>query len=150
MSTPTDLYNQDFYTWAMTTAELMRQKQWHEIDWEAVIEEIEGLARRDKRELASRLEILMLHLLKWCAQPQNRQPGHSWRDTIQEQRSQIELVLEDSPSLHRDVDALLSKRYRKARERALDQTGLPDDALPPTCPWSSAQILADDFWPETW
>ena len=150
MSTPTDLYNQDFYTWAMTTAELMRQKQWHEIDWEAVIEEIEGLARRDKRELASRLEILMLHLLKWCAQPQGRQPGHSWRDTIQEQRSQIELVLEDSPSLHHDVDALLSKRYRKARERALDQTGLPEDALPPICPWSSVQILADDFWPETW
>jgi hypothetical protein len=117
MSTPTDLYNQDFYTWAMTTAELMRQKQRHEIDWEAVIEEIEGLARRDKRELASRLETL---------------------------------VLEDSPSLRRDVDTLLSKRYRKARERALDQTGLPEDVLPPTCPWSSAQILADDFWPETW
>jgi hypothetical protein len=150
MPTPTDLYNQDFYTWAMTTAELMRQQQWHEIDWEAVIEEIEGLARRDKRELASRLEILVLHLLKWCAQPQGRQPGHSWRDTIQEQRSQIELVLEDSPSLQRDVDTLLSTRYRKARERALDQTGLPEDALPPTCPWSSAQILDDDFWPETW
>jgi hypothetical protein len=150
MSTPTDLYNQDFYTWAMTTAKLMRQQQWHEIDWEAVIEEIEGLARRDKRELASRLEILVLHLLKWCAQPQGRQPGHSWRDTIQEQRSQIELVLEDSPSLQRDVDTLLSTRYRKARERALDQTGLPEDALPPTCPWSSAQILDDDFWPETW
>jgi hypothetical protein len=31
MSTQTDLYNQDFYTWALTTAELMRQKQWHEI-----------------------------------------------------------------------------------------------------------------------
>jgi hypothetical protein len=150
MSTPTDLYNQDFYTWAMTTAELMRQKQWHEIDWEAVIEEIEGLARRDKRELASRLEILVLHLLKWCAQVQGRQPGHSWRDTIQEQRSQIELVLEDSPSLRRDVDTLLSKRYPKARERALDQTGLPEDILPSTCPWSSMQILADDFWPETW
>ena len=150
MSTPTDLYNQDFYTWAMTTAELMRQQQWHEIDWEAVIEEIEGLARRDKRELASRLELLVLHLLKWCAQPQGRQPGHRWRDTIQEQRSQIELVLEDSPSLRRDVDALLSKRYRKARERTLDQTSLPENTLPPTCPWSSAQILADDFWPETW
>ena len=58
MPTSQDLYNQDFYTWAMTTAKFMRQKQWHEIDWEAVIEEIEGLARRDKRELASRLETL--------------------------------------------------------------------------------------------
>jgi hypothetical protein len=150
MATPTDLYNQDFYTWAMTTAELMRQKKWHEIDWEAVIEEIEGLARRDKRELASRLELLVMHLLKWCAQPQGRQLGHSWRDTIQEQRSQIELLLDDSPSLRREVDVLLTNRYRKARERALDQTGIPDTEVPRTCPWNSAQILADDFWPETW
>jgi hypothetical protein len=59
MPTSQDLYNQDFYTWAMTTAKFMRHKQWHEIDWEAVIEEIEGLARRDKRELASRLETLL-------------------------------------------------------------------------------------------
>ena len=134
----------------MTTAELMRQRRSHEIDWEAVIEEIEGLARRDKRELASRLELLVMQLLKWCTQPQGRQLGHSWRDTIQEQRSEIELVLEDSPSLRREVDALLANRYRKARERALDQTGLPETALPRACPWNSAQILADDFWPATW
>jgi hypothetical protein len=150
MAAATDLYNQDFYTWAMTTAKLMRQKKWHEIDWDAVIEEIEGLARRDKRELASRLELLVMHLLKWCAQPQGRQRGHSWRDTIQEQRSQIELLLDDSPSLRHEVDVLVMNRYRKARERALDQTGLPETAVPRTCPWGSAQILADDFWPETW
>jgi Domain of unknown function DUF29 len=134
----------------MATAKLMRQKKWHEIDWDAVIEEIEGLARRDKRELASRLELLVMHLLKWCAQPQGRQLGHSRRDTIQEQRSQIELLLDDSPSLRCEVDALLTNRYRKARERALDQTGLPDTEVPRTCPWNSAQILSDDFWPETW
>jgi hypothetical protein len=150
MATSPDLYNQDFYTWAMATAKLMRQKKWHEIDWDAVIEEIEGLARRDKRELASRLELLVMHLLKWCAQPQGRQLGHSRRDTIQEQRSQIELLLDDSPSLRCEVDALLTNRYRKARERALDQTGLPDTEVPRTCPWNSAQILSDDFWPETW
>src|SRR5207247_676168 len=116
----------------------------------AVIEEIEGLARRDKRELASRLETLVIHLLKWCAQPQGRQLGHSWRDTIQEQRSQIELVLEDSPSLRHEVDTLLAKRYRKARARALDQTALPETTLPRTCLWRRAQMLADDFWRETW
>ena len=150
MPTSQALHNQDFYTWAVTTARLMRHRQRHEIDWEAVIEEIESLARWDKRGLAGRLEALVIHLLKWCAQPQGRQLGHSWYYTIQGQRSQIELVLEDSSSLRHEVDALLTKRYRKARERALDQTGLPKTALPRTCPWSSTQILADDFWPETW
>jgi hypothetical protein len=150
MAMPPDLYNQNFYIWAMTTSEFMRQKKWREIDWDAVIEEIEGLARRDKRELASRLELLVMHLLHWCAQLQGRQLGHSWRDTIHEQRSEIELLLDDCPSLRREVHALLSQRYRKARERALDQTGLPETALPHTCPRTSAQILSDDFWPETW
>ena len=150
MATPTDLYNQDFYIWAMATAELIHQKRWHEIDWEAVIEEIEALARRDKRELISRLEVLVMHLLQWCAQPQGRESGHSWRDTIQEQRSQIELLLEDSTSLRREVDAILSRRYPKARERALMQIGLPETAMPQTCSWSSTQVLADSFWPEAW
>jgi uncharacterized protein DUF29 len=150
MAKPPDIYNQDFYIWAMTTSELIRQKKWHEIDGDAVIEEIEGLARRDKRELAIRLERLLIHLLKWCAQPQGRQLGHSWRDTIHEQRSEIDLLLDDSSSLRHEVDALLNQRYRKARERALDQTGLHETALPPTCPWTSAQMLGDDFWPESW
>jgi len=73
MPTSQALHNQDFYIWAVTTVRLMRHRQWHEIDWEAVIEEIESLARWDKRELASRLEALVIHLLKWCAQPQGRQ-----------------------------------------------------------------------------
>jgi hypothetical protein len=120
------------------------------IDWEAVIEEIEGLARRDKRALASRLEILVLHLLQWCAQPQGRQLGLSWRGTIQEQRSQIELLLEGSPSLRQEVDATLRQRYRKARERALDQMEIQEPVMPRTCPWESTQILANNFWPETW
>ena len=55
MAKPPDLYNQDFYVWALTTSELMRRKKWLDIDWDVVIEEIAGLAGRNQCELASRL-----------------------------------------------------------------------------------------------
>ena len=59
-----------------------------------VIEEIEGLAGRNQCELASRLDLLVMHLLKWHAEPQGQQLGHSWRDTIDEQRSAFEILLD--------------------------------------------------------
>jgi hypothetical protein len=150
MSMPTNLYDQDFHAWALSTAELIRQKQWHEVDWEAVIEELEGLANRDRLELLHRLEVLVMHLLKWVAQPERRRHGHSWQSTIVEQRHRIEILLENSPSLRRQVEPLLAKGYLHAYKKALLQTRLAKDAFPTTCPWKAAQILDEDFWPETW
>jgi hypothetical protein len=75
-------------------------------------EEIEGVAKRDKRELASRLKGLIMHLLTWCAQPQGRQLGHSWRDALHEQRSRIELVLDNSPSLYHEAPTLITNMQR--------------------------------------
>ncbi len=63
MLTNTDLYNEDFAAWCDTTAALLRAGQWDGIDTEALAEEIESLAKRDRRELESRLEGLVMHLL---------------------------------------------------------------------------------------
>ena len=63
------------------------------------------MGKRDRRELISRMGVLIAHLLKWQYQPSKR--SDSWTDTIEEQRSQIELLLADSPSLrHFLVEAL--------------------------------------------
>jgi hypothetical protein len=148
MGTNTDLYDQDFYAWTQTTAALIRQGKWHEVDPACVAEELESLGKRDRRELGSRLQVLLLHLLKWQAQPGRREQSHSWYDTIVEQRDQIQDLLDDSPSLHPQLPALLGQRYVRARQKALRDTGLPDTALPPHCPWMAAQVLDAAFWPE--
>src|SRR5690242_16183984 len=106
LQTNTDLYTTDFAAWCLTTAQLVRSGQWDAIDLEALAEELEGLARRDKRELERRLETLMVHLLKWQYQPERRVEGHSWSDTIHEQRNQLHLLLRDNPSFRRLVPAL--------------------------------------------
>jgi hypothetical protein len=144
MQTPDTPYDQDFYIWTQTQAALMRQGKWQEVDWEHVAEEIDALGKRDRRELASRLQVLVLHLLKWQYQPEQRRG--SWRRTIGEQRDQLHLLLEDSPSLRPQVPVLLARRYPYAQDKALDETGL--FTLPDTCPFTPEQVLDVNFWPQ--
>jgi hypothetical protein len=148
MGVNTELYDQDFYQWAQTTAALIRQGKWHAVDAEHVAEELESLGKRDRRELGSRLEVLVMHLLKWCYQPEGRESSHSWYDTILEQRGQMQQLLDDSPSLRLQVETLLAHRYARARRRAMGETQLPDTTFPQACPWTTEQVLDDEFWPE--
>ncbi|MEH1781612.1 MAG: DUF29 domain-containing protein [Nostoc sp.] len=59
------LYETDFAVWTEKTVQLIRTGQFGQVDWDAVIEEIESLGRSERRELKSRLEVLLQHLLKW-------------------------------------------------------------------------------------
>ena len=60
-----DLYEQDFYLWIQTTAELLKQGRLTELDLENLIDEIETMGRSEKRALESNLEVLLMHLLKY-------------------------------------------------------------------------------------
>lgn len=73
-------YEKDFYAWAIHNAELIRHGKFSEIDIEHVAEEIESMGRSDKRELMSRLSVLIVHLLKWKYQPVRQ--GNSLRLAI--------------------------------------------------------------------
>jgi hypothetical protein len=63
------LYERDFFAWANQQASLLRAGQFAQADVEHIAEEIESMGRSEKRELLSRLAILLMHLLKWQAQP---------------------------------------------------------------------------------
>jgi hypothetical protein len=143
------LYSQDFYAWCCTTAALIRAGKWYDIDPEALAEEIDSLGRSQKRELGSRVEVLVMHLLKWCYQSRGGEQSHSWYDTILEQRGQIQALLDDNPSLRSQVPDVLSTRYSRARTRAIGETRLHAAAFPETSPWTDAQVLDEAFWPES-
>ena len=119
--TNAEVYESDFYAWCLSTAQLVRTGQWEAIDPEALAEELESLGKSQKRELESRLEGLVMHLLKWAHQPGRRQESHSWYDTIREHRSQITFLLRDNPSLKPQVAPLLAEVYPDARAWALGE-----------------------------
>ena len=104
------------------------------------------MGRRDRNELASRLTVLVSHLLKWQAQPDRR--SSSWSATIREQRKQIGRRLRDSPSLRAVLDEVLEKIYADAREDAAGETGLAEADFPADCPFGSDDVLSNSFLPE--
>ena len=148
MRTSTALYDQDFYAWTQEQAALLREGKWHELDLANLAEEIESLGKRETRELEHRLEVLVLHLLKWRYQPDKRRTGHSWEDTIREQRRRLARLLTQNRTLRDTVPSVLDESYAYVRARASRQTRLPLITFPETCPWNHKQVLDTDFWPD--
>ena len=125
-------YEEDFVLWTKRQAALIRARKLDLVDWENVAEEIESLGISDRRELGGRLEVLMMHLLKWQFQPMHR--SRSWRSTIRSQRGRIERVLKQSPSLRREVAELSREEYAAAREAASADTVLRSAPSRNRCP----------------
>jgi hypothetical protein len=137
----------DFNSWITQTTQLLRENRWHEIDMAQLIEEMEDLGRSERRGITSQLTRLLLHLLKWQHQPQRR--SDSWLDSITDARTQVELALEDSPSLGNYPAEQLEESYQRARRQAAKQTRLEISAFPNTCPYSVELVLSEDWLPES-
>ncbi|MBF0609243.1 MAG: DUF29 domain-containing protein [Candidatus Magnetobacterium sp. LHC-1] len=144
--TASSLYEIDFYQWAFHNADLLRQGRLTEIDLENIAEELEDMARSSKRELFSRLVVLIMHLLKWQYQPKRR--CESWSTTIGNQRTDLELLLADNPSLKNNIETVIDKEFITAKRRFEKETGISARVLPETCLYTFEQLMDYDFWPE--
>jgi hypothetical protein len=140
------LYSTDFSTWISQTAQLLRERRWHDIDVANLIDEVEDLGKSERRAIDSQLTRLLLHLLKWQYQPQRR--SDSWLDSITDARTQIDLAIKDSPSLKGYPAEQLEESYRRARRQAAIQTKLEIAAFPETCQYSLDLVLTEDWLPE--
>jgi len=138
-------YEQDFHAWSQAQADLLRARRFEALDLDHLIEELEGMGARERRELISRLKVLLAHLLKWQYQPHLR--SRSWAATIKEQRLSLETLLEDNPSLRASMDQHVQKAYRMARLLAVKETNLEEHTFPEACPYSLDEIETEDFFP---
>lgn len=142
----TTLYEQDFWLWTQAMAEALKSGNFSQLDLENLAEEVESLGRSDRRELQSRLTVLLMHLLKWQFQPEMR--SGSWKGTLREQRRRILALLKDSPSLRSFLIESIDDAYKNAREQAADETGLELVTFPLNCPHTIETILDSEFLPE--
>ena len=91
------LYDRDLNLWLETAIAQSKAGNFHNLDVENLVEESEGLTGRDKRG-KNRFIVLLEHLLKRLYVDM-AQKFNGWQRTIWEQHTQIEVLLEQSPSL---------------------------------------------------
>lgn len=139
------LYEQDETAWLEAMAELIRQDRLDEVDYTNLAEYLTDMARRDRREVESRLTVLLAHILKWLYQPDRRSGG--WQGTLIEQRQELEGLVSRGV-LRNHAEAELEDLYAKAVERAAAETGLPAETFPVACPYTLDQLLSAEMLPD--
>jgi hypothetical protein len=137
-------YEHDFYAWTQEQSKHLRTGQLQLIDIKHLAEEIDDMGRAERRELESRLEVLLMHLLKWQFQPSRR--SRSWQLTIKEQRLRLQKHLKQNPSLKAAIVDVFEDAYQLAVISAEKETGL--DIFPDICPYADQQVLLDGFLPD--
>ena len=145
------LYDRDFFEWTARSAQLLREGRFAEVDAGHLAEEIEDVGKRDQREVRHRLKVLLVHLLKWTAQPGLRYTeigASSWLDTIVEQRSQLESIFEQSPSLERHARESFDQVFGKAVKEAVYEARFPRGNFPAECPFAFEQVADQAFLPD--
>ncbi|MCC3437092.1 MAG: DUF29 domain-containing protein [Microcoleus sp. PH2017_40_RAT_O_B] len=140
------LYDTDYLRWIETTVEKLRARDYSNIDWENLIEEIEDMGRSERRSLESNLVVIILHLLKWQFQPDRR--SGSWKASIAEHRRRIRKAVKDSPSLRPYLEEVLAECYADAVEQASAETGLSIETFPQLSVYTSTEVLDSNFLPD--
>ena len=140
-------YDTDIVAWANEQAALLRAGRFSELDIEHISDEVEDVGKSEQRELASRMAVLLAHLLKWQFQPERR--GASLEAMIRVQRNAIDRRIRNAPSLKfslSDAD-WLADVWGDAIESAVKETRIPYTKFPDACPWTSDQVMCRDFFP---
>lgn len=143
---PKTSYDKDYCVWLEITAKQLKNKQFSQVDWQNLIEEIECMGRSERSAFVSNLVVVLMHLLKYQYQPERR--SNSWRYTLIEHRRRLREALKNSPSLKRYLTEVFPECYQDARRAAAAETGLAIDTFPVDCPYTPEVTLNADYLPE--
>ena len=137
-----ELYEKDETAWLDATSRLIREGQLSALDYENLASYLEDMAKRDRREVESRLRTLIAHVLKWVHQPSHQ--GKSWKVTILNERHELEGAF--TRVLRRHAEVVLPKCYREAVKLAAAETGLPEETFPADCPYTLDWLLTEKLF----
>jgi hypothetical protein len=137
-----DLYEVDEHAWIAAQISALTDGQLNLLDRDHLIQYLTEMTIRDRRELRSRLTVLLHHLLKIRLQPERL--TRNWIMTILEQQSEIRSIIEGIPSLGRQAEAIATEAYPDAIRRAARETGIARQVFPAVSPWTLQEALAFD------
>jgi hypothetical protein len=136
------LYETDETAWLETMSDLLAAQRFDELDYPHLEEYLADMVRRDRREVESRLALLIAHVLKWEQQPDKR--SGSWRATIEVQRQELRRLLR-SGTLRNHALAVLAETYPDGVRQAVAETEMPAARFPRECPYTLEQLLSEEL-----
>ena len=141
-------YETDIVAWANEQAALIRAGRFDQLDLTHIAEEIEDVGKSEQRELASRMAVLLMHLLKWQFQPDKR--TNSWTATIKTQRRLLVRRIQKTPSLAPMLvdPEWIDEMWVDATAAAEKETGIDIGTFPEICPWTMIEVLSDGWLPD--
>lgn len=119
-----ELYERDFYAWAKRQEAALLGKRWSELDIQNLAEEIADLGGSVERELESRFDVLIGHLIK-LAVSADEPPRRKWWVTVRDQQDRIERRLQKNPSMIGKAPELFAAEWKSGVAHA--RTGLLND-----------------------
>ena len=135
------LYEKDETAWLEQMSKLIAERRYEELDYKHLSEYLLDMAKRDRREVFSRLTTLLIHLLKWDYQPRKR--SRSWEITMITQRYDLRDELE-SKTLRNHALEVLPEAYARAVKLAAKETGLSPERFPLQCPYTLDEVLSEE------
>ena len=158
-----ELYEKDYYLWVQENLRLLRNREFHLVDWENLLEEIEGIARSLYIAMLRQMRKIMEGLYKW-ENFKDHPEACDWVEEISRARRELREIFEDSPSLKaiaQDKDTLqrawkLSVRalvswlklpQNKALTESYFKGKLPTEKdFPQECPYTFQQVMEYKPW----
>ncbi|WP_448587701.1 DUF29 domain-containing protein [Thermocrinis sp.] len=156
-----ELYEKDFYLWLMENLKLLKEKSYDKVDWEHLLEEIEGMGKSELRSVISYVAVILEHLYKWENFRVDETMGHSWIRSIYNAREELALLFEYSPSLKKKAEEDLEKSWKIAVGRIVRWFKDPDNKelakkffrrlpeekdFPARSPYTFEQVLGHEPW----
>jgi len=139
------MYDRDFALWVDDTVTKLKAKEFNQVDWENLIEEVESLGKSQRKAVRSFLVKLLEHLLKrfYVDIPECYR---GWEIKIRNFRRELKQEFKDSPSLKSFMLEIFSESYQDALEYMRED--YPDVTFPDVCPFPQdvEALLNEKFW----
>mgnify|MGYP005848265695 FL=1 len=147
-----ELYEKDFPLWVEINLQLLKEKAYHLVDWENLLEEIEDMWRRELDVLVGYLAVILEHLYKLDNFQSLAEPKESqrWLKNIRNAREEIEILFDWYPSLKNKLPNEVDYAWEFAKIELLrwawnNNIDLSKDDLPDVCPYTYEKAMTRDL-----
>ncbi len=132
------IYETDYYQWTIEQVQALKERNFNNLDWENIIEEIEALGRSEYNAVVSLLMRQIEHRLKidYVSLPECR---NKWKSEIIAFKDGMLRKL--APSMKPKLERQFEEIYKVASRIVETEYEI---SLPKQCPYSLTELLNND------